>query len=297
MQMVPGIPQDVASPACAPDPNTQFGGARQSAVRGGIQPAAAPLISVSGLRKEYEAQKGESVLALDRIDFDVADGEFVALVGPSGCGKSTLLQILAGILPPTQGQIVLKGSPVTGPRREVGVVFQEPVLLPWLKVIDNVMLPAVVHKLDRDKYRARAMELLALVKLQGFENRYPFELSGGMQQRVAIARALLSDPAMILMDEPFGALDAMTREEMNLELLAIWARARKTIVLITHSIQEAVFLSDRVVVLSGRPGRVVDVVDIDLPRPRTFQMLSAPEFGASANRLRDQLMVRGGTIE
>jgi NitT/TauT family transport system ATP-binding protein len=141
------------------------------------------------------------------------------------------------------------------------------------------------------------MELLALVKLQGFENRYPYELSGGMQQRVAIARALLSDPAMILMDEPFGALDAMTREEMNLELLAIWARSRKTVVLITHSIQEAVFLSDRVVVLSGHPGRVVDVVDIDLPRPRTFQMLSAPEFGLAANRLRDQLMARGGTIE
>ena len=297
MQMVPGIPQGVASPARASDSNSQFGSAGQSAVRGGLQPASAPLISVSGLRKEYEAQKGESVLALDRIDFDVADGEFVTLVGPSGCGKSTLLQILAGILPPTQGQIVLKGSPVTGPRREVGVVFQEPVLLPWLKVIDNVLLPAVVHKLDRNKYRARAMELLALVKLQGFENRYPYELSGGMQQRVAIARALLSDPAMILMDEPFGALDAMTREEMNLELLAIWARARKTIVLITHSIQEAVFLSDRVVVLSGRPGRVVDVVDIDLPRPRTFQMLSASAFGAAANRLRDQLMVRGGTIE
>jgi NitT/TauT family transport system ATP-binding protein len=295
--MVPGIPQDVASPARASDSNLQFGSAGQSPVRGGLQPASAPLISVSGLRKEYEAQKGESVLALDRIDFDVADGEFVTLVGPSGCGKSTLLQILAGILPPTQGQIVLKGSQVTGPRREVGVVFQEPVLLPWLKVIDNVLLPAVVHKLDRHKYRARAMELLALVKLQGFENRYPYELSGGMQQRVAIARALLSDPAMILMDEPFGALDAMTREEMNLELLAIWARARKTIVLITHSIQEAVFLSDRVVVLSGRPGRVVDVVDIDLPRPRTFQMLSAPAFGAAANRLRDQLMVRGGTIE
>jgi NitT/TauT family transport system ATP-binding protein len=285
-----GIPQGVASRARAPDSHAQ-------PVGGGRSAASPPLISVSGLRKEYGAQQGESVLALDRIDFDVADGEFVTLVGPSGCGKSTLLQILAGILPPTQGQIVLKGSPVTGPRREVGVVFQEPVLLPWLKVIDNVLLPAVVHKLDRDKYRARAIELLALVKLQGFENRYPYELSGGMQQRVAIARALLNDPAMILMDEPFGALDAMTREEMNLELLAIWARSKKTVVLITHSIQEAVFLSDRVVVLSGRPGRVVDVVDIDLPRPRTFQMLSAPEFGEAANRLRDQLMVRGGTIE
>jgi NitT/TauT family transport system ATP-binding protein len=294
--MVPGI-ERVASPAQASDLNGRLGSAGPSSVRGGRQPMSAPLISVSGLRKEYSAQKGESVLALDRIDFDVEDGEFVTLVGPSGCGKSTLLQILAGILPPTQGQITLKGSPVTGPRREVGVVFQEPVLLPWLKVIDNVMLPAVVHRLDRDKYRARAMELLALVKLQGFESRYPFELSGGMQQRVAIARALLNDPAMILMDEPFGALDAMTREEMNLELLAIWARAKKTIVLITHSIQEAVFLSDRVVVLSGRPGRVVDVVGIDLPRPRTFQMLSAPEFGVAATRLRDQLMVRGGTIE
>jgi NitT/TauT family transport system ATP-binding protein len=297
MQMAQGSPEGAAAPARASDPNARVGSAGQPPVRGGRQSASAPLISVSGLRKQYEAQKGESVLALDRIDFDVADGEFVTLVGPSGCGKSTLLQILAGILPPTQGQIVLKGSPVTGPRRDVGVVFQEPVLLPWLKVIDNVLLPAVVHKLDRDKYRARAIELLTLVKLEGFENRYPFELSGGMQQRVAIARALLNDPAMILMDEPFGALDAMTREQMNLELMAIWARAKKTIVLITHSIQEAVFLSDRVVVLSARPGRVIDVVDIDLPRPRTFQMLSAPEFGAAANRLRGQLMARGGSIE
>jgi NitT/TauT family transport system ATP-binding protein len=294
--MVPGI-ESAASPVHASEPNGRSSNATPSPAGRGRQPISAPLISVSGLRKEYSAQQGQSVLALDRIDFDVADGEFVTLVGPSGCGKSTLLQILAGILPPTQGQIMLKGSAVTGPRRDVGVVFQEPVLLPWLKVVDNVMLPAVVHKLDRDKYRARAMELLTLVKLQGFENRYPYELSGGMQQRVAIARALLNDPAMILMDEPFGALDAMTREEMNLELLAIWARAKKTVVLITHSIQEAVFLSDRVVVLSGRPGRVIDLVEVDLPRPRTFEMLSAPEFGRAANRLRDQLMVRGGTIE
>jgi NitT/TauT family transport system ATP-binding protein len=286
MQMVPGIPQDVASPARASDPNTQFGGARQSPVRGGIQPAAAPLISVSGLRKEYEAQKGESVLALDRIDFDVADGEFVALVGPSGCGKSTLLQILAGILPPTQGQIVLKGSPVTGPRREVGVVFQEPVLLPWLKVIDNVMLPAVVHKLDRDKYRARAMELLALVKLQGFENRYPFELSGGMQQRVAIARALLSDPAMILMDEPFGALDAMTREHMNVELMRIQRETKKTILLITHSIPEAVFLANRVVVMTPRPGKIAAIYDVPLPSIRTLDMMSSTAFMEMTQKLR-----------
>jgi NitT/TauT family transport system ATP-binding protein len=252
------------------------------------------LISVAGVRKEYPVRKGSPVLALDGISFDVADGEFVSLVGPSGCGKSTLLQIFAGILPATKGRVLLKGNPIAGPQRDVGVVFQEPVLLPWLKVIDNVMLPAVVHRLDRKKHRDRAMDLLNLVKLQGFEERYPYELSGGMQQRVSIARALLTDPAMILMDEPFGALDAMTREEMNLELLGIWARARKTVVLITHSIQEAVFMSDRVVVLSARPGRVIDVVDVGLPRPRSFHMLATPEFGVAANRIRSQL---GGMAE
>jgi NitT/TauT family transport system ATP-binding protein len=258
---------------------------------------AAPLIRVSGLRKEYAVDGDESVVAIDRVDFDVADGEFVSLVGPSGCGKSTLLQILAGILAPSRGEIMLAGRAVRGPRRDVGVVFQEATLLPWLTVIDNVLLPAVVHKLDRTKFRARAEELLVLVKLQGFENRYPYELSGGMQQRVSIARALLNDPAMILMDEPFGALDAMTREQMNLELLGIWARAKKTIVLITHSIQEAVLLSDRVVVLSARPGSVIDIIPIELPRPRSFQMLSSPEFGAAALRIRELLTAQGGLTE
>jgi NitT/TauT family transport system ATP-binding protein len=258
---------------------------------------AAPLIRVSGLRKEYAVDGDESVVAIDRVDFDVADGEFVSLVGPSGCGKSTLLQILAGILAPSRGEIMLAGRAVRGPRRDVGVVFQEATLLPWLTVIDNVLLPAVVHKLDRTKFRARAEELLVLVKLQGLENRYPYELSGGMQQRVSIARALLNDPAMILMDEPFGALDAMTREQMNLELLGIWARAKKTIVLITHSIQEAVLLSDRVVVLSARPGSVIDIIPIELPRPRSFQMLSSPEFGAAALRIRELLTAQGGLTE
>jgi NitT/TauT family transport system ATP-binding protein len=275
------------------------------AVSAGDQPSsvgaerrgAEPLIRVSGLRKEYGVDRDELVVAIDRVDFDVADGEFVSLVGPSGCGKSTLLQILAGILAPTHGEIMLAGRPVQGPRRDVGVVFQEATLLPWLSVMDNVLLPAVVHKLDRTKFRARAEELLALVKLQGFENRYPYELSGGMQQRVSIARALLNDPAMILMDEPFGALDAMTREQMNLELLSIWARAKKTIVLITHSIQEAVLLSDRVVVLSTRPGRVIDIIPIELPRPRSFQMLSSPEFGAAALRIRELLTAQGGLTE
>ena len=284
--------------ACTPEAGAAPSGGQPSSVGAeGRGAPAAPLIRVSGLRKEYGVDRDELVVAIDRVDFDVADGEFVSLVGPSGCGKSTLLQILAGILAPTRGEIMLAGRAVRAPRRDVGVVFQEATLLPWLTVMDNVLLPAVVHKLDRTKFRARAEELLALVKLQGFENRYPYELSGGMQQRVSIARALLNDPAMILMDEPFGALDAMTREQMNLELLSIWARAKKTIVLITHSIQEAVLLSDRVVVLSTRPGRVIDIIPIELPRPRSFQMLSSPEFGAAALRIRELLTAQGGLTE
>jgi NitT/TauT family transport system ATP-binding protein len=215
------------------------------------------------------------------------------LVGPSGCGKSTLLQILAGILPATSGDILFNGQKLTRPRRDVGIVFQEPVLLPWRTVLDNVMLPAVVHGLNREQYRQKAEELLKLVKLEGWGGRYPFELSGGMSQRASIARALLVDPAMILMDEPFGALDAMTREQMNLELLRIWSRAQKTVLLITHSIQEAVFLADRVVVLTARPGRVIDVVDIDLPRPRTMDMMAWPAFGAAGDRIRKHLMATG----
>src|SRR5262245_7147654 len=170
---------------------TSHAGALESQTR--PEPSATPLIVVAGVRKEYSVRMGNPVLALDGISFDVADGEFVSLVGPSGCGKSTLLQIFAGILPATKGQVMLKGKPIAGPQRDVGVVFQEPVLLPWLKVIDNVMLPAVVHGLERRSYRDRARELLQLVKLQGFEERYPYELSGGMQQRVSIARALLTD--------------------------------------------------------------------------------------------------------
>ena len=226
------------------------------------------------------------------VSLTVEDGEFLVLVGPSGCGKSTLMQILTGILPPSQGEVRLAGERIVAPRRDLGVVFQEPVLLPWRSVLDNVMLPAIIHGLDQAKYRQRALELLSLVKLDGCDKLYPYELSGGMQQRVAIARALLVDPALILMDEPFGALDALTREEMNLELLSIWARARKTVVLITHSITEAVFLADRVVVLSARPGRVLDTIDIALPRPRSLDMISTPAFAAASARIRGHLMAR-----
>jgi NitT/TauT family transport system ATP-binding protein len=266
------------------------------AVTNALQPASSAkqsLISISHLSKKYQVRYGEPVLAIDDISIDVAEGEFVALVGPSGCGKSTLLQILAGILPATSGDILFNGQKLTRPRRDVGIVFQEPVLLPWRTVLDNVMLPAVVHGLNREQYRQKAEELLKLVKLEGWGGRYPFELSGGMSQRASIARALLVDPAMILMDEPFGALDAMTREQMNLELLRIWSRAQKTVLLITHSIQEAVFLADRVVVLTARPGRVIDVVDIDLPRPRTMDMMAWPAFGAAGDRIRKHLMATG----
>ena len=252
---------------------------------------AEPLCVVRGLCKRYDSQDGGTIVALDALSFSVAEGEFVAVVGPSGCGKSTLLHILAGVFPASAGQAVLRGRPVTGPRRDVGVVFQDALLLPWRRVIDNVLLPAVVHRLPIAPARARATELLRLVQLEGFAEKYPHELSGGMQQRVAIARALLHDPAILLLDEPFGALDAMTREQMNLDLLDIWQAARKTALLITHSISEAVFLADRVLVMSARPGRIIDEVPIDLPRPRGLDMLATPEFGALTRRIRTQLDV------
>jgi len=206
-------------------------------------------IAVNELSKLYATRDG-SVHALDRISFSVNEGEFVAVVGPSGCGKSTLLKILSGILPPSQGEARLRGIPITQPRRDIGVVFQSPVLLPWRSVLDNVLLPVDVQRLGREGHLKVAMDLLSLVGLDGFERRYPWELSGGMQQRVAITRALIHDPAMLLMDEPFGALDAMTREQMNLELQRIWLEQKKTVLFITHSIPEAVFLADRVLVMT-----------------------------------------------
>jgi NitT/TauT family transport system ATP-binding protein len=228
---------------------------------------SADVIEVKGLRKEYRAARG-SVLALDRIDFNVAEGEFVAIVGPSGCGKSTLLKILAGLLPATDGEVKLRSTQITGPRRDIGVVFQSPVLCPWRTVLDNVLLPVDVQKLGRDNSRSRALELLAMVGLQGFEHRYPWELSGGMQQRVAISRGLIHNPALLLMDEPFGALDALTRLELEDMLLKLWAELKTTILFITHDIEEAIYLSDRILVLSRRPAQIVQELAIDFPRPR-----------------------------
>jgi len=233
------------------------------------------LIEAKGIVKIYSTVSGEPVLALDRVDMAVADGEFVCLVGPSGCGKSTLMRLFAGLDRADAGAFSLAGAAIDGPSAEVGVVFQQATLLPWLTVWQNVTLPLRVGGHSIGDREAPVRELIRIAALQGFENKYPYELSGGMQQRVAIVRALSRDPKLLLMDEPFGALDALTREKMNAELQRIWLASRKTVVLITHSIDEAIFLGDRVVVMSPRPGRIVRELKVELPRPR----VAAETFG------------------
>ncbi len=234
-------------------------------------------IEARGVGMVYN-RKRTSLVALEAIDLTVKKEEFVSLLGPSGCGKTTLLKLISGLLPPSAGAIMVEGAPVLGPQRKIGIVFQTPALMKWRSVEKNVMLPAEVLGLERKKSRQRAQELIDLVGLTGFERKYPHELSGGMQQRVGIARALIHDPSILLLDEPFGALDLMTRSQLNLELLRIWSERRQTSLLITHSIPEAVFLSDRVVVLSARPGRVLDILEVSLPRPRTPEMRVGRKF-------------------
>jgi NitT/TauT family transport system ATP-binding protein len=241
----------------------------------------------------YQTATGDDVLALDRIDFDIRPGEFICLVGPSGCGKSTLLKILAGLLPRSGGTLTRSGRELDGPGPDLGMVFQAPVLLPWRTVLENVLLPTEFRRLKLEPYRLRALELLDLVGLGEFKNRYPSELSGGMQQRAAIVRALVQDPPILLMDEPFGALDALTREQMNEELLRIWTRNPKTVVFVTHSIAESVFLADRVFVMTPRPGKIAEIIDIDLPRPRALPVINTERFGRYASRIRDLLQSRG----
>lgn len=252
------------------------------------------VIVIRRLNKSY-GSGGEALIALKDIDIDVAEGEFVSVVGPSGCGKTTLLKILAGLMPPSAGTALLRGTPILRPRRDIGVVFQSPVLFPWRTVLDNVLLPADVQRLGRARHLRLATELLALVGLAGFERRYPWELSGGMQQRVALVRALIHDPALLLMDEPFGALDAMTREQMNLELQRIWLDRRKTCVFITHSIPEAVFLADRVLVMTPRPGRIAEDLAVELPRPRTLDVMSSRQFGEHVRRIRAHFSMQAAT--
>jgi NitT/TauT family transport system ATP-binding protein len=253
-----------------------------------------PAFGFHRLQKVFRSKDGGDVIALRDVGFDVRQGEFVTVVGPSGCGKSTLLRILAGLERASSGTVSLGGQAVTGPSRDIGVVFQAPVLLPWRTVLQNVLVPAQIQGRDMKVATERAMHYLTLVGLENFATKYPGELSGGMQQRVGIARAFVNDPMLLLMDEPFGALDAMTRETMNLELHKLKERTGATIMLVTHSIPEAVFLGDRVVVMSPRPGRVTQIVDVDLPHPRSLDMINTDRFGTYVSGIRANLNAAGG---
>jgi NitT/TauT family transport system ATP-binding protein len=258
------------------------------------QQARPPAFRFEGLHKRFRSKDGGDIVALHDVNFEVRQGEFVTVVGPSGCGKSTLLRILAGLARGSQGIAAVGGRRVEGPSRDIGVVFQSPVLLPWRTVLENVLVPAEIQGRAMGPARERARHYLQLVGLEAFATKYPNELSGGMQQRVGIARALVNDPMLLLMDEPFGALDAMTREDMNLELLKLKERTGATIMLVTHSIPEAVFLGDRVVVMSPRPGRVTQVIDIHLPRQRTLALINTERFGTYVSGIRANLHAAGG---
>jgi NitT/TauT family transport system ATP-binding protein len=250
--------------------------------------SAHPYVQISGAGKVYPSPRG-AVTALADINLDIRPGEFLSIVGPSGCGKSTLLKCVAGLEPVSRGTLTVKNEPVSGPPEKLGVVFQRDVLLDWRTILDNVLLNAEFLGYKRADYKDRAIELLRRFGLAGFEDRHPWELSGGMRQRASICRALLCEPELLLMDEPFGALDAMTRDDLNVELTRIWqdsGQTRKTVLFITHSIVEAVYLSDRVVMMSRAPGRIVDVIDIDIPRPRPLSVRETPRFGELTGRIR-----------
>jgi NitT/TauT family transport system ATP-binding protein len=249
-------------------------------------------IVVEGVSKAFRRGATETV-ALDGVDLTVAEGEFVAIVGPSGCGKSTLLRLIAGLTPPTGGCLRIGDEAVAGPQTRLGIVFQSPVLLDWRKVLDNVLVQVELRGLDPKRYRDRAMALLDQVGLAEFHDRYPRELSGGMRQRAAIVRALIHDPPLLLMDEPFGALDALTREQMRIDLEALWLASHKTVLFVTHSIDEAVLLADRVVVMSPRPGRIERIITVDLPRPRGLAGRKRPQFLAAAEAITAIFLERG----
>jgi NitT/TauT family transport system ATP-binding protein len=248
--------------------------------------AATPRIRIRGVDKVYRSERGD-VRALDGIDLEIGEGELLSLLGPSGCGKSTLLRCVAGLEPPSAGTIEVAGKPLDGPPAGLGIVFQRDVLLDWRTILDNLMLPVEFAGQRRAAYETRARELLALYGLGGFENRHPWELSGGMRQRAAICRALMLDPSFLVMDEPFGALDALTRDELNLELQRLWQATGKSVLFVTHSIAEAVFLSDRVVVMATQPGRIVETLTVDLPRPRELAIRETRAFGHYSAHIRD----------
>ena len=254
--------------------------------------ATEALLRVEGLSMVYATGDGP-VRALDQVTMSAQRGQFLSILGPSGCGKSTLLMITAGLVSPSSGAVVVEGARVTRPRTDIGIVFQSPVLLDWRTALENVMLQAEARNLDRRDAEASARALLAQVGLAGFENKYPHELSGGMRQRVSICRALVHKPHQLLMDEPFGALDALTRDQIALDLQKLWSDRQMTVLFVTHSIAEAVFLSDRVVVMTPRPGRIDSVIDIDLPRPRTLAVRDTPQFAAYNRRIRDLFLASG----
>src|SRR3990172_8902573 len=260
------------------------------------QTPAAPVVSIRGVNKIFETGGGESVVALQDIHLEIGANEFVSLIGPSGCGKSTLLRLVADLLAPTSGQLLVNGKPPRQARlgRDYGFVFQAATLYDWRTVSQNVQLPLEIMGYPPAQRAERAREMLQLVELEKFGRHYPWQLSGGMQQRVAIARALAFEPPLLLMDEPFGALDEFTRERMNMELLKIWGKTGGTVIFVTHSIAEAVFLSNRVVVMSPRPGRITKVVDIGLPRPRTIETREDPRFFAAVTDVRESLREADG---
>jgi NitT/TauT family transport system ATP-binding protein len=257
--------------------------------------AGEPMVRLRNVSKIYSSLRrhGADVVALKPLDLDIATGEFVTIVGPSGCGKSTLLSLIAGLSPPTTGEIDIGGRPVVGPYTDLGIVFQKDLLLSWRTILDNVLIQAEVRGLDRRRMAARAAELLDLVGLSGFEEFLPHELSGGMRQRVAICRALLHNPPLLLMDEPFAALDAITRDQLTLDFQRFWQRDRRTVVFITHNLIEAVFLGDRVIIMTPRPGGIAEILAIDLARPRNLAVRDTPDFARYTRRIHDIFIETG----
>lgn len=251
-------------------------------------PSGAPVYELSQVSKTYARNQ---VVALQDVSLTLRGGSFTSVIGSSGCGKSTLLKIMAGLIPPSRGRVVLQGKPVTGPRRDIGMMFQQATLFPWKTAVENIVLPIEIRdgKAAARKAMEKAHELLGIVGLKGFENVYPNELSGGMAQRASICRMLITEPAVLLLDEPFSALDELSRDMMNMELQRICREAHATAFLVTHSIQEAVILSDEIVVMKPRPGRIAEIVDVDLPRPRTLDMMTTPKFGGIVDHIRGLL--------
>jgi NitT/TauT family transport system ATP-binding protein len=257
----------------------------------GVDAAGIP-ITYRGVTKTYGSREG-SLTAVQDVSAEVGAAEFVSLVGPSGCGKTTLLMMTAGLKPVTRGEILVGDRRVQGPQTECGVVFQDPTLLPWRNVLDNVMLQIEIRRLDKERFRQRALDLLESAGLAGFEGSHPHELSGGMRQRVSLVRALIHEPQLLLMDEPFGALDAITRDQMNIDIQKLWLERRQTVLFVTHSVSEAIFLSDRVLVISPRPARIDKEIVVDLRRPRTLAARESPRFGELVGEIREVFLSRG----